>query len=156
VSQTLLTAGGWAVSMTPLTCGRRCQWHLLPVAGGISDTADHWTQGCHWYHSSGWQIRAISTGSGSTLRKFRFRIRHKSNIIPQCQWWAVLMAPRIQPCKLCTKTLRCQWHRWSVVGGVNDTTEKWWAVSMTPRKSGGRCQWHRWPGASKFDLFCCF
>jgi hypothetical protein len=26
---------------------------------------------------------------------------------------------------------RFQWHRWQEVGGVNDTAERWWAVSMT-------------------------
>jgi hypothetical protein len=45
----------------------------------------------------------------------------------------------------------CQWH-WrqlckfvKMVSGVNDTAERWWAVSMTPLTIGGRCQWHRWP-----------
>jgi hypothetical protein len=27
-----------------------------------------------------------------------------------------------------------------MVGGVNDTDDRWWAVSMTPLTSGGRCQ----------------
>jgi hypothetical protein len=34
---------------------------------------------------------------------------------------------------------------WPLVGGVNDTSDYWWAVSMAMLANGGRCQWHRWP-----------
>jgi hypothetical protein len=33
----------------------------------------------------------------------------------------------------------------SVVGGVNDIADQWWAVSMTPLTSGGQFQLHHWP-----------
>jgi hypothetical protein len=36
----------------------------------------------------------------------------------------------------------CQWHRWPVMGGVNDTTDHWWMVSTTQPANGGRCQCH--------------
>jgi hypothetical protein len=32
-----------------------------------------------------------------------------------------------------------------MVGGVNYTSDQWWAVSITPLASGGRCQLHLWP-----------
>jgi hypothetical protein len=30
-----------------------------------------------------------------------------------------------------------------MVGGVNETADRWWVVSVTPLTTGGRYQWHR-------------
>jgi hypothetical protein len=49
-------------------------------------------------------------------------------------WWsAVSMSPL-------TTGGRYQWHRWPVVGSVNDTVDQWSAVSKTQW-----FRWHRWP-----------
>jgi hypothetical protein len=40
---------------------------------------------------------------------------------------------------------RYQWHRWPVVGGISDTADHWWAVSMSSLATGQRCHWYRPP-----------
>jgi hypothetical protein len=41
---------------------------------------------------------------------------------------------------------RCQWLRWPVMGGINETADLWWSVLMTPLTSDQRCHWYCPPG----------
>jgi hypothetical protein len=34
----------------------------------------------------------------------------------------------------------CQWHSWPVVGSINETSDQWWAMSMTQLTNGQQCR----------------
>jgi hypothetical protein len=116
----------WAVSMTLLTTGGRCQWHCWPLVDDANDTADHW-----------WAVSMTLLTTGGRCQWYRWPLVEGVNDTAD-HWWAVSMT-------LLTTGGRCQWHCWPLVGGVNDTVDHWWKVSMTLLTTGGRCQWYRWP-----------
>jgi hypothetical protein len=141
-------------TMKSIFFGQRCHWHCWPLVCGVNYTTDHWWSVSMTPLTKRWavsmtpltrvqQIRNILTGSRSTLLKIWCRIRPQSNIIPQWHGqpemsrvndaadlsWVVSVTLRIQQCKLCTKTQRCHWHRWTLVGGVNDTADQWWRMT---------------------------
>jgi hypothetical protein len=94
----------WEVSMSPLTTSGRCQWYRWPLVGEVNATAHQ-------------KIPKRISSSIGQLYIFCLKISGR--------WLVVYMTPL-------KNGGRCRWHRWPMVGGVNDTADQWWALPMTP------------------------